>query len=219
MPLLYLLYRCPRCGHDPRKGSGDEARCPACGTRFARGGKGGRLRVREKEGSGWEVPSHRLSAAVDAWNEGAVGEEDGGVGAGSGRITRRARVEVQQAARRGPCCFGGELLGFVESLGAPREGVLAISSRGAQPLARREQGDSVMPRTVPGRWALLDIRAVQTSSSSLQISPKGGGVVQFRFQGDSPRRWEDLLRRALREAYRKAGRGEILEFQPRIVTR
>lgn len=78
MPLVYLLYRCPRCGHDPTEGKGDEARCPSCGARFSRGRKGGRLRVRDRDGREWEVPSHELSAAVDAWNEGAVGEEDGG---------------------------------------------------------------------------------------------------------------------------------------------
>ena len=55
------------------------------------------------------------------------------------------------------------------------------------------------------------------SSSSLQFSPASGGLVEFKFPGDSPFRWEHLLRRALRKAYEEAGMGTIVEFQPRIV--
>ena len=67
-------------------------------------------------------------------------------------------------------------------------------------------------------WPLLDIRAVQTSSSSLQFSPVAGGLMELRFPHDSPFRWEGLLRNALRKAYAREGRGRIVEFQPRIVT-
>lgn len=223
MPLLYLLYRCPRCGNDAMEGGGDEARCPACGTEYARGGEGGRLRVREKEGSEWSVASHRLAAAVDAWNDRAT---DGIVGDGRGAgVIRAASVEVRRARTEAPVAFKGEVLGFVEQLGPPSEGVLELSSLGLVLRSVLEsegsEGGSVEGRggDADGVWPLLDLRAIQTSSSSLQISPSTGGIVQFRFRGDSPRRWEDLLRRALREAYRQAGRGEILEFQPRIVTR
>jgi hypothetical protein len=66
-------------------------------------------------------------------------------------------------------------------------------------------------------WPLLEIRAVQTSSSCLQFSPASGGLVELRFPHDSPFRWETLLRNALRRVYRREGLGEIVEFQPRIV--
>ena len=66
MPLIHLLYRCPRCGHDPLEGEGDRAWCLACGTRFARGGPGGLIDVREADGTCWAVPGHRLTAALDA---------------------------------------------------------------------------------------------------------------------------------------------------------
>jgi hypothetical protein len=254
MPLVYLLYRCPRCGQDPMEGRKDEARCPACGTRFFRGGEGGLLRVLEPSGEEWEVASGRLAAAVDAWNEkeweqpsgtggvsatrspggtagisspenartmpdsrgGEVMRRAQGVGgesssgAAGARVIRRALVDVRRASWEAPFRFGGELLGFVESLGEAREGMLELSSAGVS--LQVGEGE-------PERWPLLDIRAVQTSSSSLQISPREGGVIHFRFREDSPRRWEDLLHRALEKAYREAGLGKILEFQPRIVTR
>ena len=68
-------------------------------------------------------------------------------------------------------------------------------------------------------WPLLDIRALQGSSSSLQISPLEGGVVTFRFEEESSRRWEELLKAGLRRMWSEAGRGEIAEFQPRIRVR
>jgi 1-acyl-sn-glycerol-3-phosphate acyltransferase len=68
-------------------------------------------------------------------------------------------------------------------------------------------------------WDLLEIGAIQTSSKSVQIAPKAGGLVDFRFQDDSPKRWDGILQRAVRKAYERAGFGEIVEFQPRIATR
>jgi hypothetical protein len=43
--------------------------------------------------------------------------------------------------------------------------------------------------------------------------------VTFRFRTGSPRLWEELLQRALRALWRDLGRGEIREYQPRIVAR
>jgi DNA-directed RNA polymerase subunit RPC12/RpoP len=211
MPLTYLLYRCPRCGHDPTVGEGDEAHCPACDTRFSRGREGGRIRVRAPGDEVWEVSSQRLTAAVDAWNRSAEHPE-----AAEAALSRAAQVEVRRSAREEPFRFGGELLGFVETLGEAREGVLELSSGALTLWPEGGRGEGPDP---VDQWPLLDIRALQTSSSSLQISPGDGGMIQFRFRDDSPRRWEDLLRRVLKNAYRKAGLGEILEFQPRVVTR
>ena len=68
-----------------------------------------------------------------------------------------------------------------------------------------------------GRWRHLDLRAVQAASSSLQLSLPGDGLVQLRFLDDSPRRWETLMRRLIRDAWERGGRGRVVEFQPRIV--
>jgi ribosomal protein L37E len=204
VPLTYLLYRCPRCGHDPLEGEKDEALCSACGTWFGRGREEGRIRIREESGSAWEVPSGLLTAAIQAL---------GGPGPRArdrlGGLRYETEVDVRIAMEEAPVRFRGELLGFAETLGPGTSGVLEIT-------------DEALTFSAPGeggrQWPLLDIRAVQTSSSSLQISPREGGLIQFRFRMDSPRRWEELLHLALREAYRRAGLGEITEFQPRIVT-
>jgi len=119
-------------------------------------------------------------------------------------------------------------------MGEGASGVLTLSEEGLEiafhygqaPDPATGEGVASMPAGGKGAgeqdsrlsWSLLEIRAVQTSSSSLQFSPRGGGLVELRFPYDSPLRWETLLRGALRRAYRREGRGEIVEFQPRIVT-
>ena len=217
MPLIYLLYRCPRCGHDPMTGEKDEALCSGCGTRYFRGGEGGLIRIVESSGEVWEVPSHQLTAAMLV-----RGAEAGPVPVASDPSIRSAEVLVRQSGREAPVRWKGAFLGFAEAMGEARPGVLDLTEE-ALYLRRSEMGEgqtetSGQPRKVSGaRWPLEEIRAVQTSSSSLQFSPAEGGLVECRFLNDSPYRWENLLREALRAFYRKHGLGEIVEFQPRIV--
>lgn len=202
MPLVSFLYRCPRCGHDPMGGEGDEALCPSCGTRYRRGGSGGRIRVLESSGASWEVSSHRLADAITA-----LGGPLTRARTSDGGLFHRAGVELRRSQKEDPVRYRGELQGFAETLGPSRTGFLELTDDVLSFRPPEGEGEA---------WHLLAIRAVQTSSSSLQISPKEGGVVQFRFRDDSPRRWEALLHLALRRIYRSGGLGEIREFQPRI---
>jgi hypothetical protein len=71
----------------------------------------------------------------------------------------------------------------------------------------------------PQQWPLDAVAAVQPSSSALQIRMRGGPVVLFRFPEASVRLWDETIQEALRRLYRSTGRGEILEFQPRISVR
>jgi hypothetical protein len=213
MPLVYLLYRCPRCGQDPLEGEKDEATCSACGVRYSRGGERGLIQVREPSGEVWEVPGHRLTAALEGWRE-----KEGSDSAAPDTPIHRTQVEVRQTGRDSQVWWGGELLGFAEAMGEPTSGTLQLSDNGLI-LCTGTGGPNGLEGGNPSEiWPLLEIRSVQTSSSSLQFSPSAGGLVQFRFQSDSPFRWESLLRHALRRAYRREGLGEIVEFQPRIVT-
>ena len=61
-------------------------------------------------------------------------------------------------------------------------------------------------------------RGYRTPPDSFRIWNNDDTSQEFKFPEDSPFRWEALLRENLRRAYRAAGRGEIVEFQPRIVT-
>ncbi len=220
MSLTYLLYRCPKCGQDPLDGYKDECACPTCGTSYSRSGPGGRIRVVEADGTCWEVPSWRLTRTLEA-----IGGPHPRARRGEG-LSYRAGVEVRVARREEPVWHKGELQGFAERLGESREGVLEITAEAMLLWAPgalddeegRGPGTAAHGASPMESWKLMDIRAVQTSSRALQISPKEGGLVQFRFPEDSPKRWEELLKSALRHRYEQEGRGTILEFQPRIVT-
>jgi hypothetical protein len=110
--------------------------------------------------------------------------------------------------------MGGELIGFAESMGDATSATLRLTQEGLEV----DYHEDAPGEESTGFWPFLAIRAVQTSSSALQFSPSSGGLLEFRFVADSSFRWERLLRNALRRTYREAGLGEIVEFQPRIVT-
>jgi hypothetical protein len=219
LPLINLLYRCPRCGHGTMEGAKDQARCPECGVVFARSGEGGLIFVREPSGGEWDVPGTELTAAISAWEdkgclpgtEGEVSEE--GVGSPRKEMTREAEVLVRSSGNEAPVFFGGSFMGFAEAMGKATSAKLRLTEEGVE--VEYHEADTGEKNT--SFWPFFEIRAVQTSSSSLQFSPSSGGLLEFRFLADSSYRWERLLRNAIRRAYRKAGLGEILEFQPRIV--
>lgn len=202
MPLIYLLYRCPECGHDPTEGRGDRARCPSCGAAFERVGGSGRIRVEAPDREGREVEAPELVDAIEAHGGplDALEEREGRGEYASAAVLRRAHAEE-------PVHHEGSLLGFAERYGPKEAGTLRL---------RGETLSFAVDGATVGQWSLLDLRSIQTSSSSLQITGEDG-MVEFRFVDDSPRRWESLLHHLLREAYRREGRGEIVEFQPRIV--
>lgn len=208
MPLKHLLYRCPSCGHDPTEGVKDVAECRACGTSYRRGrADPGRILVAPTDGSEpREVAPGTLVDAIEAH-----GGPRTAARAPDGSIRYEADVEASRSeeAER-PLRHRGQLLGFVERLGDGWKGRLVATG---DALSLLRDGEPV------NHWNLLDLGAIQASSSALQISTRENRVFQFRFAGDSPRRWEDLLRWLVAEAYRREGRGEVVEFQPRIVTR
>lgn len=204
MPLRTLLYRCPRCGRDPTEGARDEVRCPGCGCTYTRAASGGRIRVEETEENPQEVLASRLVEAIDAL--------DGPLPAArtdDGRIWYEAAVRVRRAVDEAACHHGDELLGFHERLGSSEKGVLRVTDDALE-LIRAD--------TVRARWNLLDLRAVQASSSAIQVHTATGELVHFHFETDSAFRWEQLLYAVLRMVYREEGKGEIVEFRPRIAT-
>ena len=203
MGLANLLYRCPRCGADPVAGEKDRVGCPSCGRTFERGGKGLEILETERGGRPVSVPAWRLTEAIRR-----LGGPLTRATTSAGAIRDAAQVRFRRALAEEPVHFSGRLLGFSETRSEEAEGELEVTGRSVSLVSG--EGREV--------WDLLDLLALQTSSSSVQISTRDGGVVQFKFLADSSRRWEDLLKVLVARAWREAGRGEIVEFQPRIVT-
>jgi hypothetical protein len=114
---------------------------------------------------------------------------------------------LREADRARPLRQGNELLGFVERFGPPAPGRLTLTADELRFLP--EHGRA---RT----WRLLDVTAVQPASSALQLKPRDQPVVTLRFLDCSVRLWERRIQDRMRTAFRAAGRGEIVEFQPRV---
>lgn len=218
MALVDFIYRCPGCGQDPTEGEGAEVRCPACRRVFRPAPGNAGIRVIHS-GESEDLSPAEIRRRIEALG-GALTLPASGDGASvtpgptptSVAIRREARATMRLAAGEEPVYHQGRLLGFAERLGAPREGRLVLEGPVLRFVGGAGKGEIL-------RLELADVRALQGSSSSVQLSPRSGGVAVFRFHEDSPRRWEELLAAALRRVWRESGRGEIQEFQPRIRTR
>lgn len=127
------------------------------------------------------------------------------------RTVLSGRVLLREADAARPLRDGHELLGFVERFGPARPGRLELSNDALTFAPDAGQAPIV--------WPLLDVTAIQPASSALQIKLRGRPVMSLKFLDSSVRLWEQGLQQALRAAYRAAGRGEIVEFQPRVSAR
>lgn len=221
MALPDLLWACPACGED--RGLDDDGVCAACDTRFARG-RGSTIVATAPDGT-TTVRSARkwldrlpdpasLVGCGGAGDAGPTGDA-GDVGDAGGKAAPEAVVRSAAAAVRPvtaeQAVFGETgYLNRVEVFGDPVPGRLTLTCDALR-VAREGEGEEV--------WPLEALTAVQASSSSLQLKRRGAPLVAFRFENDSVYLWEQLLHAALRDFYGRTGRGEILEFQPRIVAR
>jgi hypothetical protein len=229
MALKHFLYGCPWCGEIPLEGTGSSARCPRCARSFQQAGADPRIRVTSPGCRPESYPAATLALRL------------AGLGPPEERMPRGRRspgrtspggteplIESQAvsrvSSRETPLTTRGELLGYVERPGPPRTGTLRLHSHHLEFTARtrrstgRELHDQEVPEPGVQRWLLRDLRALQTSSASLQLSPLSGEVIEFTFSSHSPLLWAQLLEARLRAIWLEEGRGEIVEFQPRIRT-
>ncbi|MBI4410739.1 MAG: hypothetical protein HY561_13605 [Gemmatimonadetes bacterium] len=201
-----LLWACPQCGTERGiRQNGRRETCTACGTEYRRG-RGSTIEARDARGLRITLPATTWMQRLPPvrFGEGESGEGGGGESAYSERVQVRFAAGVT-AVRRAT-----ELLGWAEHFGEARTGILTLTRDG---LAFHADDDEVR------EWPLALLTAVQPSSSTLQLKPRGEPLVSLRFLEGSARYWEELLQLALRRFYRRSGLGEILEFQPRIVAR
>jgi len=191
-----LLWACPACGAlETLVRDGRAEKCRVCAARLHRG----RSATLVLEAPGKPAVVRQARDWVDA-----LGQPDD-----AGREVS-TRVVLRDADQSWPLSARGELLGYVERFGPEIPGTLALSA------------DTVTfapDRGAPRVWPILDVTAVQPASSTLQLKVKGEPVVTLRFVEGSVRLWESRIQQRLRTAWRDAGRGEIVEFQPRVSSR
>lgn len=199
MAIRHLLWACPECGtEDALREESTGERCTACGTCYRRG-RGATI---EAERAGGE----RVRRSAAEWLDRLPEARPPGRGR---RYTERVEARFargQKAVRK-----RGAVLGFRARFGPTRPGTLSLT-----PEAIRFQCDD---HVADREWALDALTAVQSSSDTLHFKARGEPVAEILALEGSVRLWTERIKAALRALYQRTGRGEIVEFQPRIVAR
>lgn len=211
MAISDLLWACPVCG---QLGGINAAGACHCGVTFARA-RGARIRARMPDGrivertpAEWSDLLPDPASLLEGEGEGGEGGRDDAPPPG---VVRRARVSAREVTgHRVVRDAQGAYLNRVEIYGPESQGTLET---GLERLIYRPEGQP------PREWRLDALTAIQASSSTLQLKVANRPLVSFRFLDDSLYLWESLLQAALTALYRRTGRGEIIEFQPRIQVR
>jgi 1-acyl-sn-glycerol-3-phosphate acyltransferase len=186
-----VVWACIVCGLE--NAVTEAGKCKACGAQYRRG-RGANILV-TKAGSG----------EVAAYSPREITQRLPAPGS-----TGTAHCTIRDSAGDHSYYAHGRYLGRIEKLGPPRPGTLALNQTHLRFDA--ETGESL---AIP----LLEITALQPSSHALQIKVSGRPVFSIKFTDSSPKLWEERLQNAISEAYRRAGLGDVVEFQPRITTR
>lgn len=199
MAIPDLLWACPVCHLDRGLRASGDATCSGCGTRFDRV-QGARIRATCRAG---ETRVRTAAEWVDDLPDPAslIGSRD---------PIREAAVVATFVEGEQVIRFEGRYVNRIERFGAEERGRLQV---GPERLTYTPEGST------PRSWAFGDLRAVQASSRTLQVRGGAHPLASFAFLDDSSFLWDRLLAAALGAFYRRSGRGEIVELQPRIVTR
>ena len=203
MALPDLLWACPECREDRGlEPHGGRYRCRGCGTEFERA-EGARIRATLPSGA--EIvrrPAEWLARLPDPQ---VIVEQR----VDSDEAIRRATVDMSRVVGSDTVHDRDGYLNRIELWGDEAPATLELFRD--RLLLTPELGR-------PESWPLQTVTAVQASSSSLQINRRAQPLASFRFRDDSIFLWEQLMHVALRDFYARTGRGEIVEFQPRIAT-
>lgn len=194
MPIRDLFWGCPTCGSLDalRPGEAGEA-CRSCDTVYRRGPK---ALIIARTADGREV-----SRAANEWLALLPGECGRG---GVEHVTVSAARGFHEVRR------DEELLGFFETMGEEAAGTWELHE------------DDVVIRLIdqePVFIPLLDLTAIQPTSTSLHLKARGRPLLNVVFRDASVRLWELRLQHAVQTAWHRAGKGPIVEFQPLISAR
>ncbi len=206
MAIRDLLWACPLCGTEGGiRPAGKGETCGACGTRYRRG-RGATIVAALPDGAVETLPA---AAWADRLPE-IRATPRFHAQAPADRPLHRERARARFAAGEAVVRLRRVFMNRIERFGPPRDGELVL---------RHDRLDFLPDDGALEAWPFDTVTAVQPSSSTLQVKARGRPVVSFRFPHGSARFWEELLAAALRRHYHTTGRGEIVEFQPRIVAR
>jgi 1-acyl-sn-glycerol-3-phosphate acyltransferase len=201
MAIRDLLWACPGCAafSSLRAGKRRTNVCDSCGTRFRRA-EGATIRAEFPDGrtetlaaTEWLRRLPLIESRYPTDNEEALGPEP---------------VGVKTIQRFRPVYEGPELFGWAEQMSSRVQAAATLTATTL--VLRHADREEVTP--------LEQILSIQLTSSSLQITRRDRPLVALRFRNASIRLWERVLQIRVANAYRRDGRGEIVEYQPVIRT-
>lgn len=185
-----VVWACVVCGTEA--GVSAAGKCRACEAEYARG-RGATIVVKRPDGTTTTHTPREIGALLP---------EPGTTGS--------AHCTVRDSAGDRPVYALGKYLGRIEQLGEARPGRLTLTNAALRFDA--ETGESF-------ELPVLDITAIQPSSHALQLKTRHKPVFSIKFTDSSPKLWEERLQGAINSAYLQSGRGEVVEYQPRICTK
>lgn len=196
MALKDLLWACPLCARTGslRKAGRSAERCSACHATFRRG-DGATIIGRPADGDPIVRTVHDWIALLPPFPE-------------LPSHPQPEAVRIRRVTDTWPVRREGELFGWAERFGKRTHGTLRLSP--ADLHIDIEDGTVL-------RWGLERLAAIQPSSTSLQLRARGESPVAISFLNASVLLWERWLQEAVRRRWSHLGRGEVHEFQPRIL--
>lgn len=199
MAIHDLLWGCPLCGTEGRLRTRRRVTtCAACGVRFRRA-RGAAIAAQTPDG-------RTLVRTAAAWVDRSPPPAPPGPADSLGPERAILRIAEEAVALRP----GGVFAGWGERFGPKRPGRATLTP---ESLLFHEDGGT------SHEWPIDRFTAVQPTSSALQVKTRDAPVAFFQFLEGSVRRWEFWIQHRLRALHTAAGRGDIVEFQPRITTR
>lgn len=196
MAVRDLLWGCPFCGTGGRiRKRRRHEQCMECGARFHRG-RGATI-------IGRSGGTERVGTAAE-WLA-RLGPPRTPPTAPDGRILGPERVAVKSTTGQEPLRSGDAFLGWIETYGPTRKGMLELRADGLHFQPRRGAAE---------HWSFDLITGLQPASSAIQVGFRGH-MTSVRFVEGSVRLWTHAVGGLLREHYRRDGM-QVLELQPHI---
>lgn len=203
MPIHHLLYRCPLCNSETSTSESDRTSCVGCAAIFTRSTKS-QIFVQPKNNAPYLTSASALMSHIEQF----LAEEDGPMEAEL--QTLRSEVILAVVSNYLPIHSDGKLIGYTEVVDEQHPGVLLLEE--TLDFVDRNTNDTLRS------WSFGQLSSLVISSTAIQINIRNEGLYQFKLIEDSPKYWEDSLRKAVSQFYLTQGL-EVFTYQPVIKTR
>ncbi len=203
MPIHHLLYRCPLCNSETSVSEPDLTSCANCGTKFSKSTKS-QILVQPQKKDPYLTSAFSLITRMEESLKLEIELME------TRQNLLRSEAVLGHVSEYLPVHSGGKLLGYTEVITEQISGFLLL---GNTLEFVDENGKDILHR-----WDFEQLNSLIISSKAIQIYVRKEGLYQFRLIKDSPKLWEDSLKKSVERFYLVQGL-EVFTYQPVIKTR